>query len=152
MSTPTRTSEYTVSWSLEAAHLPELHAMFEQEWWTSGRPLDRIEVSVANSEVVVVTDTDDRLAAFLRVVTDYRYFAVVLDVIVRDDLRGHGLGRRLMDGVFEHPRLQQLAGIGLQCEPDKVPFYEKWGFSSEPGRTLQMKRRLSPTGSDDDTE
>lgn len=136
------THRYILLEVLEDLHFEQLRAMFQQEWWTRGRDLDSIRRSVEASQVVVALadEGDGSLAGFLRVLTDFRYFAVILDVVVRDDLRGHGLGRALMDAVMSHPKLQQLAGIGLQCEPEMVPFYEKWGFSDAPGRSRQMKR------------
>ena len=85
-------------------------------------------------------DREGRLASFARVVTDYVTFAVILDVVVRDDLRGHGLGARLMNDIVSHPDLQQLRGIGLQCEERLVEFYERWGFTDAAGRSRQMKR------------
>jgi hypothetical protein len=33
-----------------------------------------------------------------------------------------------MDRVALHPRLQLVSVIWLCCQPEMVPFYEKWGF------------------------
>lgn len=122
--------------------LSDLQQLFDHEWWSEGRSLDETRRIVEGTQVCVglIDTTDDSLASFTRVITDYVTFAVVLDVIVRQDLRGHGLGVRTMDAVFAHPRLQDLRGIGLQCEDDLKPFYARWGFTDAQGRSVQMKR------------
>lgn len=126
----------------DPALIDDLCALFAHEWWSAGRTRDEVEQIVAGTQVSVGSiDTDTgRLVSFARVLTDYVTFAVVLDVIVRSDLRSHGLGARLMDDIFTHPRLQGLRGIGLQCEDDLKPFYARWGFTDAVGRTSQMKR------------
>jgi GNAT superfamily N-acetyltransferase len=125
----------------DPALLEDLHTFFENEWWSNGRTIEEIRDIVAGSQVCVgCTDAEGRLASFARVVTDYVTFAVVLDVITRSDLRGCGLGARLMDEILTHPRLQRLRGIGLQCEEGLKGFYARWGFDDTPGRSVQMKR------------
>ena len=41
----------------------------------------------------------DRLVGFARVITEFAYLAVILDVIVAPDWRGSGLGSLLVDTV-----------------------------------------------------
>ena len=132
---------------LSDSQLSDLAALFAREWWSTGRDIDEVRGIVDNSQVVVgVVDADtERLVAFARVVTDFSVFAVILDVIVDESIRGAGLGRQLMDAIFVDPRLQALRGIGLQCRPDLIPFYEKWGFSIKevtPEASLQLTRRF----------
>jgi ribosomal protein S18 acetylase RimI-like enzyme len=67
--------------------------------------------------------------AFCRVLTDFVFRATIYDVIVAPPHRGQGLGRRLLDAITTHPRLQNVSVLWLCCEPDRVPFYEKWGFT-----------------------
>ena len=126
---------------IEPHHVDQLHALFAGEWWTSSRTREDVEHVLRETGVVIglVDRETTHLVGFLRVVTDFRFFAVILDVIVDPTYRGRGLGRRLMDATLAHPKLRDLKGIGLQCEDDLIPFYGKWGFTDAPGRTRTMK-------------
>ncbi len=116
---------------LTAAQIEELYGLYQAEWWSRGRSLDDVRLMVANSSLVVAfaEPRTERLIAFCRILTDFVFRAVIYDVIVVPDWRGHGVGRLLMDTVSSHPRLQRVSSIWLSCAQDKVAFYEKWGFS-----------------------
>ncbi|MGR3765753.1 GNAT family N-acetyltransferase [Rossellomorea sp. NS-SX7] len=118
-----------------------LHQLFQTEWWTAGRELDDIKVMVENSDVILgicQPDTNE-LIAFARVLTDYTYKALILDVVVKREHRGKQLGKILFDRVVEHPSLKGVKHIELYCKPEMLPFYQRWGFSTELGE-LQFMR------------
>jgi ribosomal-protein-alanine N-acetyltransferase len=55
----------------------------------------------------------------------------VLNVAVRPDLRGRGLGRRLVDHMLEWGRTHQVEDVFLEVRPSNEPareLYEKVGF------------------------
>lgn len=114
---------------LTEPQIADLHALYQSEWWTQGRSLDDVRIMVENSSLMIgLVDQNERLVGFCRVLTDFVFRATIYDVIVAAALRGESLGRRLMDSVSRHPRLQRVSTIWLCCNPDVVPFYEKWGF------------------------
>jgi predicted GNAT family N-acyltransferase len=92
----------------------------------------------------IVERDSDALVAFARVLTDRRYLAVVLDVIVAAEYRGRGLGRLLIESVCSDPALRDVASIELVCQPELMPFYRKWGFSERVGRSRLMRRTADP--------
>lgn len=146
------------------AHVDQLVDMYAGEWWTETRTVGDVRVMLANSSIIVAFEEadDGRLAAFARVLTDRVYMGTLLDVIVRSDLRGRGLGDRLMASVLEHPGLARLRSLELMCREDKVAFYERWGFEvrawrppiRDLGRGAVMSRPnpagSSPSGADED--
>src|SRR4029078_11562124 len=75
-----------------------------------------------------------------RVLTDFVYEALILDVIVDEDLRGTGLGAALMDAIVNHPRLASVRTFELACQPELVAFYSRWGFTDKVGRSRLMRR------------
>ncbi|MEW6268760.1 MAG: GNAT family N-acetyltransferase [Thermodesulfobacteriota bacterium] len=123
-------------------HLAELHALYQNEWWTRGRTLDETRRAVEGSDVVVAIcdHATGRLLAFARVLTDGVFKALVLDVIVAPERRGEQLGRRLMDAVLAHPDVAGVAHVELYCRPEMVPFYERYGFSTDVAGVLLMRR------------
>jgi GNAT superfamily N-acetyltransferase len=128
---------------LTDAQVAELHALYEEEWWTKGRGLEDIRRMLRSSDVVVgFAEPDGRLAAFARVLTDYVYKALVFDVIVARPHRKAGVGRALMDAIMNHPKLRGVPHIELYCLPELVPFYQRWGFSTDLGHLKFMRRTV----------
>jgi GNAT superfamily N-acetyltransferase len=104
--------------------------LYESHWWWAGRSLDDIERALEGSDAYVgIHGADDgELLGSARVVTDYVYTAWVMDVIVRDDYRGEGVGREVMAAVCDHPDLASVNELILTCREGVAPFYERCGF------------------------
>ena len=45
-----------------------------------------------------------------------------------------------MDSIVRHPKLVDVRSVELVCQPDLVPFYRRWGFTDQVGRSLLMRR------------
>jgi GNAT superfamily N-acetyltransferase len=130
---------------LSEGQISDLHQMFQEEWWTKGRELEEVRRMLEHTSVVVgFCDAESkRLVAFARVLTDYVYKALVLDLIVEAGSRGRGLARVLMDAVVSHPPLASVRHFELYCRPELMSLYRKWGFSDELG-DLRFMRRVGP--------
>jgi GNAT superfamily N-acetyltransferase len=130
---------------LTEEQIQDLERLYQAEWWTQGRQLPDIRKMLENTDVLAAfCDSDSqRLIAFARVITDYTYKALILDVIVDASYRGENLGRALMDAIVAHPRLKGVKHFELYCLPELVSFYKKWGFTDELGE-LRFMRRVKP--------
>ena len=70
------------------------------------------------------------------------------DLYVRDEARGAGLGRALVEAAVERARARGCRRMDLDVNeqnPDALAFYERMGFTPEPkppGRTFYIARRL----------
>jgi len=118
---------------LTQQQITDLHNLYQSEWWAKGRMLEDVRKMVEHSdEIIAYCDPEtDRLVAFSRVITDYVYKALILDVIVAKEFRNQNLGRKLMDSICNHPPLKSVRHRELFCLPELIPFYQKWGFSEE---------------------
>jgi predicted GNAT family N-acyltransferase len=128
--------------SLTEKQVKELCELYQREWWTKGRQLVDVQRMVKHSDVIVgfcEPDTE-RLIAFARVLTDFVYKALILDVIVHEEYRGTGLGRTLMNTILQHPSLKDVKHVELYCRPEMRSFYQKWGFTDELGELYFMRR------------
>ena len=127
--------------TLNESQMADLQALFKAEWWTRGRELAAIRRMLDHSDIIFAycDPQSGRLVAFARVLTDRVYKALIFDVIVAESQRGTGLGRALMERIVNHPQLQSVQHFELYCLPEMVPFYEKWGFSSELGQLNFMR-------------
>ncbi|GAB3947631.1 GNAT family N-acetyltransferase [Kribbella albertanoniae] len=130
----------TVADRIEPHQLPELATLFRSAWWLTDRTSAETARILAESDLVFALIDTDRLVGFARVLTDYAHVALVLDVVVSPDARGAGHGATLMEAIVTHPALQDVRSIELVCQPDLVPFYSRWGFTTKVGQSLLMRR------------
>jgi GNAT superfamily N-acetyltransferase len=137
---------FAVQEAIEPERMPQLMELFSSAWWTADRTRDDLTQMLRESELVLtlIHQPTDRLVGFARVLTDYTYLAIVLDVVVSDEFRGSGLGAALMDAVIDHPRLTGVRSIELVCQPDLVPFYRRWDFTDAVGGSRLMRRTTDP--------
>lgn len=127
--------------TFSSAHISQLHALYAQEWWTKGRTLEQIEQVVANASVVIgIVDDENCLQAFVRVLSDFVFKALLFDVIVADAYRGKGVGEQLVKAVCHHPKLRGVKHFELYCHPEMTDFYRQYGFV-ETDSSLQLMRR-----------
>jgi GNAT superfamily N-acetyltransferase len=130
---------------LEERHVHELHALYQNEWWSRKRTLAETRRVLEHSDFVfaLLDAPGGRLVAFARVITDRVFKALVFDVIVAPDRRGGALGPLLVERIFEHPELKAVKHLELYCLPELVPFYEKLGFSPDVGGVRLLRRNAS---------
>ena len=120
-----------------------------QTYWAAGRSRAVTEAAIANS-ICFGLFHHGRQIGFCRAVTDQVTFTWIADVIVRQDYRGRGLGKWMVQCLLEHPQLQtrsQLLGT-----KDAHSLYERFGFKRaeylvRKPRELQEKvHERSPVG------
>ena len=134
---------YRMVTSLEPDQIDNLMALYASVWWATRRRRAEVETMLASTDLVVgLVDDGGRLVAFARVLTDETYVALLLDVIVAESRRGESLGRALIDAVLSQPRLGPVHSIEVVCQPDLVAFYERWGFTTDVGRSMLMRRTI----------
>jgi len=134
-------ARYRIIDHLTDAQTDQLMELYRREWWTAERRREDVVRMLAGSKPVVamVDAASQQLIAFARVLTDYVYKALILDVIVSEDRRGSGLGKDLMDAILAHPALAGVQHFELYCRAEMGPFYGLWGFSKDLG-DLQLMR------------
>jgi GNAT superfamily N-acetyltransferase len=127
---------------LSEAHVLELHALYQGEWWSRGRTIEQVRTVLAHSDLVfgIVEKDHGRLVAFARVLTDRVFKALVFDVIVAPEHRGRGCGAMIVEAILRHPQIRSVRHLELYCLPELAPFYRRWGFSEEVGGVLLMRR------------
>ena len=102
-----------------------LHAMLSQTYWAKDRSRDAVAKSVENSLNFSVFKGDEQVG-FVRAITDGITYAVILDMIIREDFRGQGLGKWLVQCIGEHPEVVPLRQVLWTVDADD--FYCQSGF------------------------
>jgi ribosomal protein S18 acetylase RimI-like enzyme len=125
--------EYKIVSDLTEQQILELYDLYQQEWWSNTRNLSDIRKMLQHTTLLVgiCQPETNKLIGFSRIISDLTYKAMIFDVIIHDDYQGKGLGRFLVNHIVSHPQLESVEHIELYCKPDKVPFYEKLGFTKE---------------------
>ncbi len=131
-------------YELSEKHLHQLCALYQNEWWTKGRTFEETVQGVKGSQICVgLVDDSEDLQGFVRVLTDFTFKALILDVIVSEPFRECGLGRTLVGLIQGHSALAQVKHFELYCLPELVPFYERYGFSTDVGG-IKLMRKVKP--------
>ena len=104
----------------------------EQTWLAMEHTLFR--VSVFDGE---------RIVGMARMLGDMGLDYYIKDVVVRPEYQGKGIGRMLINEL-----LHFIGGNGIHifvelcAEPDKIPFYEKFGFDQNEAQRLKMMNEV----------
>ena len=121
-----------------------IHAALARSYWAREIPRALVERSIENSLCFGLYACDEgtesgRQLGFARAITDRATFAYLADVVVREEARGQGLGRFLVECVHAHP---DLAGLRrwLLVTRDAHGLYRKLGWRAlgEPERHMEI--------------
>jgi predicted GNAT family N-acyltransferase len=136
-----RMDKYRIVEILTERQVSDLMDLYKNEFWSDKRTRQDVVKMLASTDVIIgLVDECDRLIGITRVLTDFVYRAMIFDVIIKPTHRKMGLGAKLMDAVLNHPKLQTVEHFYLNCLPNMMPFYERWGFSDDVGGLKFLRR------------
>jgi GNAT superfamily N-acetyltransferase len=125
--------DYEISTERKRLDPDRIHRFLSTEaYWSPGVPREVVERSIENSLCFGVYSADGEQVGFARAVTDRATFAWIADLYVEDGHRGHGLGKRLVAAILEHPELQGLRRFML-ATADAHGLYRQFGFTELEG-------------------
>ncbi|MEG4391126.1 GNAT family N-acetyltransferase [Microcoleus sp. BROC3] len=132
---------YRIVETLNDSQISDLMDLYKNEFWSDKRTREDVVKMLASTDVIIAfVDESDRLIGIIRVITDFVYRAMIFDVIIKPTHRKMGLGAKLMDAVLSHPELQDVEHFYLNCLPNMMPFYERWGFTDDVGELKFLRR------------
>jgi len=113
--------------SLGEGDAEQARRLLAGEYWWEGSPPEMIPpVQRASTAWVGAHDREGRLVAMARATADGRT-AWIYDVVVAPELRGRGLGKRLLRLLLEHPAVRGAPAARLTTR-DAQAFYASFGF------------------------
>ena len=100
------------------------------------------EKSLKNSIYSVCVYDKKQLIGFGRIVGDAAMYYYIQDVIVLEEYRGKGIGRRILLALLEYinKTASQNAFVGLMAARGACGFYERLGFNKRPVEAPGMYR------------
>lgn len=118
--------------------LNQLQALFKLgAFWAKERSCEDLSIAIANSEPVITVWDEERLIGFARATSDGIYRATIWDVVIHPDYRGAGLGRKLVETVLSHPRMNRVERVYLMTTHQQR-FYERIGFECNSSTTMVL--------------
>lgn len=119
-------------------NLQQLQALFQvAAFWAKDRRVEDLAIAVANSDPVVTVWECDRMIGFARATSDGIYRATIWDVVIHPDYQGAGLGRKLVQTVLSHPKINQVERVYLMTTHQQS-FYQRIGFECNSSTTMVL--------------
>lgn len=121
--------------------LLQLQALFQvAAFWATDRNAEDLAVAIANSDPVITAWDHDLMIGFARATSDGIYRATVWDVVIHPDYQGAGLGRKLVETVLSHPKMNRVERIYLMTTHQQS-FYQRIGFEPNTSTTMVLHHR-----------
>ena len=115
--------------------------LWESVW--GGAPThEQVKLALDNTLFSVSISDEDKCIAMARMIGDKGLCYYIKDVVVDPQYQGKGLGRTLINELLKYISENGVSGtsvfVELAAMPDKVPFYEKFGFSANEAQRLRI--------------
>ena len=123
--------------------------------WGQGPSLEQTQLAMEHTLFRVSVFDGNQIVAMARVIGDMGLDYYIKDVIVRPEYQGKGIGRMLINEILQFIDDHGIAGTEIFVElcamPDKIPFYEKFGFSANEAQRLKLFHKVENGGIQVDT-
>ncbi|MCT7972611.1 GNAT family N-acetyltransferase [Laspinema olomoucense] len=122
----------------EDVDIHQLQRLFElTAFWAKERKIEDLAIAIANSDPVITVWEGERLIGLARATSDGIYRATIWDVIIHPEYQGVGLGRKLVETLLSHPRMNRVERVYLMTTHQQR-FYERIGFQENSTTTMVL--------------
>jgi ribosomal protein S18 acetylase RimI-like enzyme len=132
-------SKYTVKYNELTA---EEFILLWETVWGQGPTLEQTKLAMEHTLFRVSVFDGDTIVAMARMIGDMGLDYYIKDVIVRPEYQGKGIGRMLITELLKFIEENGVSGTEIFVElcamPDKISFYEKFGFDSNEAQRLKL--------------
>lgn len=104
-------------------------------FWARERSQEDLKIAIDNSDPVVCVWDENKLIGFARATSDCIYRGTIWDVVVHPEYQGAGIGRKLVQTVLAHPKLNRVERVYLMTT-HKQSFYKRIGFQENETTTM----------------
>lgn len=110
--------------------------------WGEGPSYEQTELAMKHTLFRVSIWDGEHIIAMARMNGDMGLNYYIKDVVVRPEYQGRGIGRMLIDELKKFINDHGVKGTDIFVElcavPDKIPFYEKFGFEANEAQRLKI--------------
>ena len=110
--------------------------------WDGAPSFAQVELGLRHTLFRVSVWDGDKVVAMARMNGDLGMDYYIKDVVVRPEYQGRGIGRLLVEELLKFINDHGVPGTEIFVElcamPDKIPFYEKFGFAANEAQRLKI--------------
>lgn len=115
--------------------------------WGQGPSLEQTRLAMKNTLFRVSVYDNGTIVAMARMLGDMGLNYYIKDVVVRPEYQKKGIGRLLINELMKFVDENGISGTDIFVElcavPDKIPFYEKFGFSANEAQRLKIMHHVN---------
>ena len=110
--------------------------------WGPSQTLEQTKLAMDHTLFRVSVFDGKQIVGMARVIGDMGLCYYIKDVVVLSEYQGKGIGRLLIDELLKFINANGVPDTHIWVElcamPDKIPFYEKFGFSANEAQRLRI--------------
>ena len=110
--------------------------------WGDGPSLEQTELAMKHTLFRISVWDGDKIVAMARMNGDIGLDYYIKDVVVRPEYQHKGIGRMMINELLKFINDNGVKGteifVELCADPDKIPFYEKFGFEANEAQRLKL--------------
>ncbi|MDE6088427.1 MAG: GNAT family N-acetyltransferase [Oscillospiraceae bacterium] len=110
--------------------------------WDGAPSLEQTALAMQNTLFRISVFDGQEIIAMARMIGDMGLNYYIKDVVVKPEYQHKGIGKMLIDELLKFVRDHGMKGTTIFVElcamPDKMPFYEKQGFSANEAQRLKL--------------
>jgi GNAT superfamily N-acetyltransferase len=132
---------YLITTDKQLMQVKEIHKWLSSAYWSKHIPLETVKTAFEHSFCIGAV-IDGKQVAYARLITDYATFGYLADVFVMEEHQGKGIGKKMMELLFDQEWVKSLRAIKLATK-DAQELYRKYGFheSRFPERNMEIIRK-----------
>ena len=117
--------EYKFSDNKSLISIDKVCELLGKSYWANNRKRE-ITIKTIENSICIGIYLKEEMVGFARIVTDYATMYWLCDVIIDENHRKNGLGKKLIEIIT---KMKELDGIfGILATRDAQKLYEKYGF------------------------
>lgn len=125
---------------------PEEFISLWQSVWDGAPSYGQTALAMSHTLFRVSVFDGEKIIGMARMIGDMGLAYYIKDVIVRPEYQKQGIGRMMIEELLRFVRENGIGGTEIFVElcamPDKIPFYEKFGFSANEAQRLRIMYRI----------
>lgn len=114
--------------------------------WGDGPSLEQTELAMKHTLFRISVWDGEKIVAMARMNGDLGLDYYIKDVVVHPEYQHKGIGRMMINELLKFINDNGVKGTEIFVElcavPDKIPFYEKFGFEANEAQRLKLFHRV----------
>ncbi len=110
--------------------------------WNNAPSVEQTKLALDNTVFRISVFDNDRIVAMARMIGDLGLNYYIKDVVVSPEYQHKGIGRLMINELLKYIDENGIKDTDIFVElcamPDKIPFYEKFGFSANEAQRLKL--------------